>query len=121
MPLAETVIRMAESAALRDPRFVPVKPDELESLDVEVSVLTPLVKVASADHINLGEDGVMIQCRGKSGVFLPQVARETGWDKKRFLAELCEGKAGLPADAWLRPECELYTFQVEIITEAEKK
>jgi AmmeMemoRadiSam system protein A len=115
LPLAETVIKMAESAALHDPRFNPVLPEELPELGIEISVLSPLQRAASAEDIVLGRDGVMIKCRGRSGVFLPQVAAETGWSKEKFLSELCEGKAGLPENAWKKPECELYTFTVEII------
>jgi uncharacterized protein len=120
LPLAETVIRMAAAASQRDPRFRPVSPAELPDLELELSVLSPLRRVASAAEIVLGRDGVLARRGDNSGVFLPQVATETGWDKERFLSELCAGKAGLEPDAWRRPECELYVFTVEIIHQAGK-
>jgi AmmeMemoRadiSam system protein A len=117
--LAETVVAMAECAALHDPRFKPVSPEELKALSLEISVLSPLKRVASAEEINLGEDGVLVRQGGASGVFLPQVARETGWSKERFLNELCAGKAGLDPEAWKDPACELYTFTVELLNSAQ--
>ncbi len=116
-PLAEAVVRMAAAAALEDPRFPAVTPGELADLRLEISVLSPLKPVAGADEIVLGRDGVLIRCAGRSGLFLPQVAEETGWDKERFLGELCAGKAGLPPDAWRDPRARLFTFTVEILSE----
>jgi AmmeMemoRadiSam system protein A len=115
-PLAETVVAMAECAALHDPRFEPVSPGELKDLSLEISVLSPLKRVTSAEEIELGQDGVLVRQGRSSGVFLPQVARETGWDKERFLNELCAGKAGLAPEAWKSTECELFTFTVELLT-----
>ncbi|NTV53437.1 MAG: AmmeMemoRadiSam system protein A [Candidatus Firestonebacteria bacterium] len=120
-PLAETVVAMAESAALHDPRFAPVSPAELPELRLEISVLSPLKRVASAEDIALGRDGVLVRRGRRSGVFLPQVAQETGWSKEKFLCELCGGKAGLEPDAWKGPDVELYTFQVALLaTDAEE-
>jgi AMMECR1 domain-containing protein len=82
---------------------------------LEISVLSPLKRVGSAAEIELGQDGVLVRQGRRSGVFLPQVARETGWGKERFLNELCESKAGLAPDAWKQPECELFTFTVEMV------
>jgi len=107
---------MAECAALHDPRFEPVSPGELKDLSLEISVLSPLKRVTSAEEIELGQDGVLVRQGRSSGVFLPQVARETGWDKERFLNELCAGKAGLAPEAWKSTECELFTFTVELLT-----
>lgn len=118
LPLADTIIRMAAAASQRDPRFRPVASDELADLDLEISVLSPLRRVASAAEVVLGRDGVLVRCGGRTGVFLPQVAEETGWSKERFMDELCSGKAGLPADTWQRPECELYVFTVEIFRDS---
>lgn len=115
LPLAETVIRMAAAAALEDPRFPPVTAAELAELELEISVLSPLHRAASADEIELGRDGVLVRRGDRSGVFLPQVAAETGWDKERFLSELCAGKAGLAPDAWRLPGTELYTFTVDLL------
>ena len=114
-PLAETVVEMAAAAALHDPRFAPVSPGELPELKLEISVLSPLRRVPSAAEIVLGEDGVLIRRGRRSGVFLPQVARETGWSKERFLSELCAGKAGLEPEAWKDPACEMYVFTVQMV------
>jgi len=117
LPLVHTVIRMAAAAAVKDSRFRPVTLAEAADLRIEISVLSSLCRVASADEIVMGRDGVLLECDGRSGVFLPQVALETGWDRERFLAELCSGKAGLPEDAWQRPDARLYTFTAEIFHE----
>jgi AmmeMemoRadiSam system protein A len=114
-PLAETVAAMAESAALHDPRFAPLTPAELPEVRLEISVLSPLKRAASAEDVELGTHGVLVRRGRCSGVFLPQVARETGWSKERFLSELCAGKAGLDPEAWKEPTCELYTFTVEMV------
>lgn len=114
LSLAQTVIKMAEAAAAKDTRFPPLRPEELNEIVIEISALSRLQKAASAREIVLGRDGVMVRAGGRSGVFLPQVARETGWDLERFLSELCSGKAGLPDQAWKSPETDLYTFTAEI-------
>ncbi len=116
-PLAETVVKMAVSAAKYDPRFPMVRPEELDDLQLEISILSPLKQVPSADDIQLGRDGVIVRQGAHCGVFLPQVAEEMGWNKEQFLNELCAGKAGLPADAWKDPASELTTFTVEILQE----
>lgn len=117
LPLGWTVIEMAEAAALEDPRFMPVTIHELPEITIEISVLSPLQRVTSAEEIQLGRDGVLVKRGKQSGVFLPQVARETGWGIERFLGQLCSGKAGLPADAWRDPTTELYTFTAEVLCE----
>jgi AmmeMemoRadiSam system protein A len=117
LALAETIIRMAAAAALQDPRFRPVLPAEVDSISLEISVLSPLRQVASADEIVLGRDGVLVEYAGRTGVFLPQVAQETGWDRERFLCELCSSKACIPEFAWKESDACLYTFTAEIIHE----
>lgn len=114
-PLAQTVRDRAIAAATEDPRFAPVSRGELESLEIEVSVLSPLRRVSSAEEIELGRHGVLVQSAGRAGVFLPQVAHETGWSREEFLSHLCRDKAGLPADAWRRG-ADLYVFTVESFT-----
>jgi AmmeMemoRadiSam system protein A len=116
-PMAQAVIRMAAAAATQDPRFQPLASADLMSLEIEISVLSPLRRVGSAAEITVGRDGVLVRSGRRSGVFLPQVAEETGWDRERFLSELCANKAGLAPDAWRDPACELWTFTVEKITE----
>jgi AmmeMemoRadiSam system protein A len=119
-PLGETVAAMAESAAVHDARFAPVSPAELPEVSLEISVLSPLKRAASAGEIELGTHGVLVRRGRRSGVFLPQVAQETGWSKARFLSELCASKAGLEPDAWQAPDCELYIFTVELVSREAK-
>lgn len=110
-PLDEAVCRAAVSAATRDSRFRPVTLDELPALAVQVSVLTALVPGRAGDVV-VGRHGVCIRGRGRTGLLLPQVATEQGWDVETLLGQLCR-KAGLPADAWRDAECELWIFETE--------
>ena len=116
-PLYLTVRDMAVEAAVDDPRFSPLKPEELNEIDIEISALSPLEKVDSADKVELGKHGVVVRKGYHSGVFLPQVATETGWSKEDFLNHLCEQKAGLPPSAWKDKETELYIFSAEVFSE----
>lgn len=115
-PLIELVVEMAKASATGDPRFFadPIIADELEQLDVEISVLSPLRKTGDPLSLRLGIDGIYIKRGCTSGCFLPQVASETGWKKKEFLSYCCTHKAGLPADAWKDPETEVYLFSAEV-------
>ena len=115
--LYKAVWEMAKSAAFADPRFAPVSKKELESIIIEISILTPMKKIKSIDEIVMGRDGVMVQQGYHSGVFLPQVARETGWDKVTFLKHLCHSKAMLSPDAYLDPLTDIFIFQVEEFNE----
>ncbi|MBF0569366.1 MAG: AmmeMemoRadiSam system protein B [Candidatus Omnitrophica bacterium] len=119
-PLYKTIRDMAVAAASQDPRFNPVAAGELKDIDVEVSVLSKPRVVQSADEIVLGTHGVIVS-RGyrNRGVFLPQVATETGWSKDRFLSELCSQKAGLPPDCWKTPGTTLEIFTAEVFGEKE--
>ncbi|MDP3703771.1 MAG: AmmeMemoRadiSam system protein B, partial [Candidatus Omnitrophota bacterium] len=114
-PLAKTVPIVAMEAALHDTRFAPVSAEELDDIDVEVSVLTPPVKVESPREVVAGRDGVVIEHQGHRGVFLPQVWEETGWTRVEFLQQLASQKAGLPPDAW--QQATLYVFQDQIFEE----
>jgi hypothetical protein len=107
-PLAQNVGAMALSAALEDPRFPPLEPAELKDVEIEISVLTPLERVAGPDAVVLGRDGVQIRKDGRVAVFLPQVPAEQGWDKTALMENLCL-KAGLAKDAW-KSGAELWTF-----------
>lgn len=120
-PLYKLVTRMAAASATQDPRFAfnPVTPGELDDIDIEISVLSPLRKIENPLDFKLGEHGIFIQRGAVSGCFLPQVAVETGWSKEEFLSHCCEGKAGLPTDAWKEPETEVYIFSAEIVTDKE--
>ena len=110
-PLDEAVCRAAVSAALSDHRFRPVTLDELPALVVQVSVLTALVPGAPARSWS-AVTASCIRGRGRTGLLLPQVAAEQGWDAETLLRQLCR-KAGLPADAWRDAECELLLFETE--------
>jgi AmmeMemoRadiSam system protein A len=114
-PLIELVGEMAKAAATSDPRFFadPVGPGELEQLDIEISVLSPLQRTEDPLSLRLGIDGVYIKRGRLSGCFLPQVADETGWTKEQFLEYCCAHKAGLAPDAWKDPETEVYFFTAE--------
>jgi AmmeMemoRadiSam system protein A len=110
------VAEMAKSSATSDPRFFadPVTPRELNQLDVEISVLSPLKRTDDPLSLRLGVDGIYIKRDRLSGCFLPQVATETGWSKEDFLSFCCAHKAGLPADAWKDPDTEVYLFTAEV-------
>ncbi len=120
-PLYQTIRSMAIAAASEDPRFNPVTPDELKDIDVEVSVLSKPRVVKSADEIVLGKHGVIVS-KGllSRGVFLPQVATETGWSKEQFLSELCSQKAGLPPNCWQEPTTTLEVFTAQVFGEKKK-
>ena len=115
-PLAAAIRSSAISAATQDPRFPAVTADELNDIDIEISVLSPLQPVESADDIIVGEHGVMVQDGMHSGVFLPQVATDQGWDCETMLNCLCAHKAGLPPDAW-RQGANLYVFTAQAFGE----
>ena len=118
-PLYQTVADMAIEAATGDPRFTSLSPEEIGKIDIEVSVLSPLKRVKSADEINIPGHGVLVRRGFQSGVYLPQVATETGWSKEQFLTSLCGHKAGMAQDAWKDPQTELYVFTAEVFGEKE--
>lgn len=118
-PLYLTVQDMAIEAAVGDPRFSPLSLPELKDLRIEISVLSPMEKIKSAELIELGKHGVLVRKNGHSGVFLPQVAAETGWSKEEFLNNLCVHKAGMPFNAWKNKDTELYIFTAEVFSEKE--
>jgi len=115
-PLIELIVDMAKASTTGDPRFLadPITPDEMEQLDVEISVLSPLQRTDDPLSLQLGVDGIYIKKGCTSGCFLPQVATETGWSKEEFLSYCCAHKAGLPADAWKDPKTEVYLFTAEV-------
>ncbi len=109
MPLAQTVEAMTLAAAFEDSRFAPLEASELKDVEIEISVLTPLRKVAGPQDVVLGRDGVQIRKGGRAAVFLPQVATEQGWDLDALMENLCL-KAGLARDAW-KSDAEFWTFR----------
>ena len=120
-PLYLIIQQMAISAASQDPRFRPVNTNELGRLEYEISVLSPLRKIGTADEIILGKHGVQVSKGFHHGVFLPQVATETGWSKEEFLGELCSQKAGLPRDCWKDPDVNLEVFTAEVFSEEKEQ
>jgi AmmeMemoRadiSam system protein A len=113
-PLWEAVREMAISAAVKDPRFTPLIEDELPEIDIEISVLSPLRKINTIEEIQLGRDGLYIEKGPFSGLLLPQVATEYGWNKIEFL-EHTALKAGLDKSAW--KNANIYIFSAEIFSE----
>ena len=113
-PLYQTVRECALAAALHDPRFSPVTPDELDSLRLEISVLSPLTEIRP-EQVAVGRHGLLIARGSQRGLLLPQVAVEWNWDRERFLAETCL-KAGLPQDAW-KQDATLQAFTAQVFSE----
>ncbi|MBC8555335.1 MAG: AmmeMemoRadiSam system protein A [Candidatus Brocadiales bacterium] len=117
IPLYMLVSEMAVSAAKEDPRFSHIKPSELEGLEIDISVLSPLQKIKFPLDLELGRHGIYIKKGASSGCFLPQVATETGWTKEEFLSQCCSMKARLSPDAWKHKDVDVYIFTSEIISE----
>jgi len=125
-PLVDAVAEAAVSAALRDPRFSPVSKAEMDSVVVEVSVLTPpeLLSVERPDQypslIEIGRDGLIVARGQNRGLLLPQVPVEWGWDAEEFLTQCCL-KARLQPDAWLLPGTEISMFRAIIFAKDEPR
>jgi AmmeMemoRadiSam system protein B/AmmeMemoRadiSam system protein A len=116
-PLYMTIQEMAEAAALNDHRFPPVSPEELDALDLEISVLTPLRKISEVNEIETGKHGIVLKKGYHQGVFLPQVATEQGWDRTTFLNEICF-KAGIrDKNCWKEKDAEIFIFSAEVFKE----
>lgn len=115
-PLDQVVSECAIAAATEDPRFPAVAGDELQDVSIEISVLTPIVKVADVSEIEVGRHGLVIEQGGRRGLLLPQVASEYGWDRETFLSHTCL-KAGLPSGAW-RTGARISRFEAEVFSEA---
>lgn len=113
LAVAEAVRRMAVASTRDDPRFPPVEPDELAGLEVEVSVLSPSVRIRPEDVVP-GRDGLIVQRGPRMGVLLPQVAVEQRWDRVAFLRGVCR-KAGLPVESWRDAATELYAFRAQVV------
>ncbi len=108
-PLHEIVAEMARTAAFEDPRFMPVTRDELDDLDIEISVLTPMRRIQSLDEFELHRHGIYIKKGYRSGTFLPQVADEVNWTKEELVGHCSQDKAGLGWDGW--KDAELYIYE----------
>ena len=113
--LDQAVVRAAVAAAVHDRRFDPVAPSELPDLSLHVSVLGDLRPI-EPEAIEIGVHGLVVRCDGRSGLLLPQVAAERGWDRERFLDETCR-KAGLPPGTWRQAGCEVLAFTAVVFSE----
>jgi AmmeMemoRadiSam system protein A len=116
-PLYKVVQDMALASAFQDTRFYPVSPGEMEKIEVEISVLTPLKPIKSIDEFVLGKHGIYMTSGSKSGTFLPQVAEETKWTKEEFLGHCARDKAGIGWDGW--KSAQLYTYEAIVFSEGQ--
>jgi AmmeMemoRadiSam system protein A len=115
-PLQDAVQELSLSAAFHDPRFQPLNCEEYNSIELEISVLTPPEMVLDIEKINVGSDGLIIKNGLNEGLLLPQVATEYGWDRTTFLEQTCH-KAGLPLRAYLNPKTEIKKFTAIVFSE----
>ena len=118
-PIGEAVAQLAVDSAIHDPRFSPLQKKELAELDIEISAMTPLEMIEDASAVEVGKHGLYIRRGGRSGLLLPQVATEWGWDREKFLEHTCN-KALLPPNAWKEDETEIYIFSAEVFGEREQ-
>jgi len=120
-PLGQAICEAAYAAAVEDPRFPPLRPEELPYIEIEVTVLSVPVLLAcrAAErpaNVKVGTHGLIIRGRGRSGLLLPQVPLEWGWNAIEFLDNTCL-KAGLPRGCWRDERTEVYTFEGQIFSE----
>lgn len=113
LPLFREVADMAAASATKDPRFYPLQEMDVETISLEISVLSPLAKIESIDEIVIGKHGIYLEKGYYRGVLLPQVATEHEWDRETFLKQTCL-KAGLPTDAWESEDADIYIFSAQI-------
>jgi len=118
-PLSETVVDMAWAASKNDPRFNEIEADELDDIDIEISVLSPLRKISDVKEITVGKHGIYIIRGGRRGTLLPQVAIEQGWNRETFLRHTCM-KAGLPPDAYKDEGTDIYIYDALVFGEKER-
>ncbi len=117
VPLCDIVRDRAAAAATRDERFLPVQPDELPDLHLEVSILSPLELLTDIQNLEVGRHGAIISLAARRGLLLPQVASERGWDRTAFLENLC-AKARLPRDSW--KQAKIHTFTTKKFGDADE-
>ena len=124
--LYQSLVDAAISSATEDPRFPPVKYEELDEITFEVTVLTPPIQVKVGDpleypsKIRVGRDGLIVKWEYGSGLLLPQVPTEYGWNEEEFLCQTCE-KAGAPRDCWKRRETMILKFEGIVFKESNPK
>lgn len=117
-PLHREVAQMAVAAATADPRFYVMGADDVGNYSLDISILSPLMKIDNIEQIEVGTHGLYLEKDYSRGVLLPQVAIEQGWDRQTFIEQTCI-KAGLSADAWKSPQTTLSIFSAQVITENE--
>ncbi|MBN2727282.1 AmmeMemoRadiSam system protein A [Candidatus Mcinerneyibacteriota bacterium] len=118
-PLKDAVIHLAREAAFHDPRFEPLRREELDDVAIEISLLSPLKRITDLSGIRTGRDGLVVRNGSRSGLLLPQVAVEYHWGREEFIGHTCR-KAGLPPEAASWPETEIYSFTAEIFSEKDR-
>jgi AmmeMemoRadiSam system protein A len=106
------------SAALDDPRFSPVTPEELPGLEIEISVLSPLKRIQKIEEIEVGRHGLYIVQGNYRGLLLPQVATQYRWNRTEFLEHTCN-KSGIPKSAWRDPQTDIYVFEAEVFSDSD--
>lgn len=117
-PLWKAVAEAARLAAFDDQRFLPLSKEEFQNVSIEISVLTEPkeIKIKNPDKdIEIGKDGLIVECSGRSGLLLPQVANEFNWKAEKFLEQTCV-KAGMTPKSW-KSKCKIFKFQCEIFSE----
>jgi uncharacterized protein len=114
-PLGEAIVRCAAGSALDDPRFRPMRAEQLDSLTIEISLLSPPAPI-TPEAIEIGRHGLLIVLHSQRGLLLPQVAVEHRLSRDQFLEETCR-KAGLRREAWRDPEARLFGFTCEVFSE----
>jgi len=117
IPLYQVIQEMAVASATQDYRFSPVQFNEVDGLEIEISVLSPMKRISDIRELKLGRDGIYIKKGSAAGTFLPQVATETGWTKEEFLGHCARDKAGIGWDGW--KDAELYTYEATVFSESE--
>jgi AmmeMemoRadiSam system protein A len=118
MTLPDLVSHLAREVADSDPRFDPVRLEELNDISLEISVLTPEREIRTVSEIEIGRHGLIVEKGSRRGLLLPQVATEHGWDRDKFVAQACL-KAGLAIDAW-RHGARIFVFEAQVFGEADR-
>jgi AmmeMemoRadiSam system protein A len=116
--LFETVCEAAKSAALYDPRFYPLQEEELNKIEIEISVLSPPFVMNSYDDIVVGTHGLILEDLGRKGLLLPQVPIEHKMNKEQYLNAICQ-KAGLPGNSWRTKQLNIKLFTATVFSEEE--
>jgi AmmeMemoRadiSam system protein A len=119
-PLFRTVCNAARSAAIHDPRFYPLQAEELNNIEIEISVLSPPFKMNSYDDIIIGKHGLILEDLGRKGLLLPQVPLEHNMNKEEYLEAICN-KAGLQGNTWKSKQLNMKLFTATVFSEEEMR